>query len=119
MKKVKYYYSEAVNVRKLPVYTDAEGNVICIADKPATDIKKIPRVTVATVYNETERTMTFGAAVCSPKDTFKKSVGRELALERATKNPEITVKIVKSNRTREISSRYAEQLIKEKLARYV
>lgn len=119
MKKVKYYYSEAVNVRKLPVYTDAEGNVLFISEKEPSDVKKLPRVTVAAVYDDITNTMSFGAAICSPKDTFKKSIGRDLAYERATTSPEVIVKIIKRNRTRETSRRYSEELIQSKLKKYV
>ena len=91
MKTVKYYYSAPVHVRHIPVLTDDEGNVLFVYDKVEPMVKRVPRITVASVYDPVENKMTFGAAVCSPKDTFKKSIGREIAEKRARQFPEITV----------------------------
>ena len=119
MKKVKYYYSDAIHVRLLPVFTDAEGQPLFIPDSKAVTRKPLPRITVAAVLDTDTDTLNFGVAICSPKDLFKKSVGRELALSRAEEKPEVTVKVTKRNRTREISKRYANQLINQYLYRNV
>ena len=119
MKKVKYYYSSAVSLRNLPVFTDSQGNVLYVFDKPLVETKKIPRVTVASVYDPVENRMTFGVAVCCPKDTFEKHIGRDIALQRAIETPEVTVRLIKRGRIREISKRYANQLINSRLKSYV
>ena len=76
MKTVKYYYSAPVHIRRIPVLTDDEGNVLFIYDKIEPSVKRVPRITVASVYDPIDNRMTFGAAICSPKDTFKKNIGR-------------------------------------------
>ena len=119
MKTVKYYYSKPVHIRRVPVITDDEGNVMFIYDKIDPTVKRLPRVTVASVYDPTTNTMTFGSAVCSPKDTFSKSVGRDLAEKRARTNPEVTVKLIKRGKIREVSTRYANDLIERRLSKYV
>ena len=119
MKKVKYYYSEAVHIRLMPVATDAEGDPLYILGSKPVKVKVIPRITVATVWDTKTDTMTFGTAICSPKDTFVKAVGRDIALKCATVKPEITVKLTKKNKVRETSKRYANQLISQHLEKYV
>lgn len=117
MKTVKYYYSKAVHLRKLPVVTDEEGNALFLYEKSEPLIKKLPRITVASVYDPINNSMKFGVAVCSPKDTFKKSIGRELALKRAQESASVV--IVKYNKVREVSTRYANELIDRYLSKYV
>lgn len=119
MKTIKYYYSAPVHVRHIPVITDDEGNVLYIYDKVEPSVKRLPRVTIASVYNPQTNSMTFGAAVCSPKDPFNKKIGRELAEKRAKENPEITIKAIRRGRIREVSKRYANDLIEKHLAKYV
>lgn len=119
MKKVKYYYSEAVHIRTMAVITDAEGNPLYIPDAKPVKVKTLPRITVAAIWDTNTNRMTFGSAICAPADTFKKSVGREVALKRATDFPEVTIQLTKKNRIREISKRYANQLISQHLHKYV
>lgn len=119
MKKVKYYYSNVVHVRLFPVFTDAEGQPVFMSDSKPIKSKALPRITVSAVLDTETDTINFGVAVCSPKDLFKKSIGRELSYKRAVESPECTVKIVKKNRVREISKRYATQLINQYLGKYV
>ena len=119
MKTVKYYYSAPVHVRHIPVLTDDEGNVLFVYDKVEPMVKRVPRITVASVYDPVENKMTFGAAVCSPKDTFKKSIGREIAEKRARQFPEITIVGINRRKIREVSKRYSNDLIERHLAKYV
>lgn len=119
MKKVKFYYSEAVHIRTIPVVTDAEGNPIYIPDTKPLKVKSLPRITVAAIWDTKTDIMTFGTAICSPKDLFNKSVGRSTALKRATEFPEVTVRLTKKNKIREVSKRYANQLISQHLNKYV
>jgi len=119
MRKVKYYYSEAVHVRTMPVITDAEGTPIYIPDSKPLKVKTLPRITVAAIWDDKQDTITFGAAICAPSDVFKKAIGREVSFKRATDFPEITVKLTKRNRIREVSKRYANELISQHLHKYV
>ena len=119
MKKVKFYYSTPVHLRTIPVLTDDNGNVLFIYDKISPKAKRVPRVTVASCYDPDTNTMTFGAAVCSPKDVFSKKVGREIAEKRARQFPEITLVGVNRKKLRETSKKYANDLISKHLSRYV
>ena len=119
MKTVKYYYSAPVHIRHIPVLTDDEGKVLFVYDKVEPSVKRVPRITIASVYDPVKNQMTFGAAICSPKDTFKKSIGREIAEKRARQFPEITVVAIDRRKIREVSQRYANDLIERHLAKYV
>ena len=119
MKTVKYYYSKPVHLRRLPVLTDDEGNVLFVYDKVDPTVKRIPRITVASVYDPETNTMTFGVATCSTKDMFSKKIGRELAEKRAREHAEVTVKAIRRGRIREVSTRYANELIERHLSKYV
>lgn len=118
-KTVKYYYSAPVHIRRIPVLTDDEGKVLFVYDKVEPSVKRIPRITVASVYDPVNNRMTFGAAICSPKDTFKKSIGREIAEKRARQFPEITVVGIDRRKIRDVSTRYANDLIERHLSKYV
>ena len=122
MKTVKFYYSTPVHLRHVPVITDDEGKVLFIYDQVEPSVKRLPRITVASVYDPVENKMTFGAAICSPKDTFKKAIGRDLAEKRARQFPEITIcgiKRSKRGKIREVSKKYANDLIQKHLSKYV
>lgn len=118
MKEVKYYYSKPVHVRTLPVITDDNGEVIYIMDKVSVKSKKVPRVTVASVYDTDTNRMTFGVAVCSPKDVFEKKIGREIALKRAEESTNAVI-VTKRRKIRETSRTHANELIANALSRYV
>ena len=119
MKTVKYYYSAPIHIRHIPVITDDEGRVLYIYDRIEPIMKKLPRVTVASVYDPITDKMTFGASVCSPKDMFVKRIGRENAEKRARQFPEITICNVRKGKIREVSKRYANDLIAKHLEKYV
>ena len=118
-KTVKYYYSAPVHIRRIPVLTDDEGKVLFVYDKVEPSVKRIPRITVASVYDPVNNRMTFGTAICSPKDTFKKSIGREIAEKRARQFPEITVVGIDRRKIRDVSTSYANDLIERHLSKYV
>lgn len=119
MKTVKYYYSAPVHIRHIPVITDDEGKVLYIYDKVEASMKRLPRVTVASVYDPVTNTMSFGASVCSPRDMFVKRIGRETAEKRARQFPEITISNIKRGKIREVSKRYANDLIAKHMEKYV
>ena len=54
MKAVKYYYSEALQLRTLRVLTDAKGDVKIILPSVPEHIKDLPRVTVCSLYDSVE-----------------------------------------------------------------
>jgi len=118
MKKVKFYYSEATHLAYIPVLTDGKGEAMFILGKKMAKIKKIPRVTVASVYDPKTNTMTFGTAICSTKDLFKKSIGREIAEKRARQFPEITIVGIDPRKLGKVSKRHANDLIEKHLSKW-
>lgn len=92
---------------------------MCVTDKKSAVIKKLPRVTVASVYDPIANTMRFGVSVCSPEDTFVKKVGRDLAVSRALQSPKVTVIGIRRGKVRETSKKHANALINTYLSKYV
>jgi len=120
MKSTKYYYSRPAFVKYLKTLVDGQGNVLYISDKDVvTPTKRIPRICVASVYDHDTNTMYFGASICSPKDQFKKSVGREIAYKRALKTPMKTTRLKAGAKIRNVSVRYANEIIDKLLKEYV
>ena len=120
MKTVKYYYSEPFAVSNVPVVLGNNGQIIDYYDgKKLTITKKLPKVTVASLYDPDTNSMSFGIAVCSPKDMFVKKIGREIALERAKNEPKLKVIGIRRGKIRETSVKHAEALIQTYLSNYV
>lgn len=117
MEIVKFYYSKALHIRRLPVVTDNEGNVIMVYEKSKPVVVKLPRITVASVYNTETNMMKFGVAVCSTKDVFKKKLGRQIAEGRARKSKDSVIAL--KGKVREVSTRRANELINKYLSKYV
>lgn len=117
MKKVKYYYSHATQIRKLPVITDDSGEVLFICDKKLATISKLPRITVASVYDDETNVLAFGVAICSPKDLFKKSIGREIAYKRALETPKRQLVGFKRSKLHELSRSYSKAIANEILTK--
>ena len=113
MKTVKFYYSKPVHVRLIPVMTDSQGEINFVFDSVSQIVKTLPRVTVASVYDPLNNTMSFGVAICSPKDTFKKKDGRKLAEDRARIKPAVKVCGIKRGCVKSVSRNYANRLIAE------
>ena len=119
MKTVKFYYSKPVHVRTVQIITDAQGEPMFIYPNTSQVIKTLPRITVASVYDPKENTMSFGIAVCSPKDAFKKATGRKLAEDRGRIHPNIRVVNIKKGCIRSVSKKYANQLISDYITKDV
>lgn len=119
MNKTKFYYSAPMQIRRVPVITDDNGEVLFVYDKVEAICKKLPRVTVASCYDPDTNTMRFGVAVCSTKDQFSKKVGRELAESRALKSPEMTICAIHRKKISKTSKKYASELIKKHMEKYV
>lgn len=120
MRTTKYYYSRPAYVKYLKTLVDGQGNVLYISDKEvATKGKRVPRICVASVYDRDTNTMFFGASICSPKDQFKKSVGRELAYRRALKIPVKVTRLKAGASVRNVSVRYANEIIENLIKEYV
>lgn len=99
--------------------TDSQGDVTFVMSNTSEIVKTLPRVVVASIYNSEENSMSFGVALCSPKDTFKKAIGRKLAEDRARIKPNVKVTNIRKGCIRSVSKRYANQLIAEYLEKDV
>ena len=120
MRTTKYYYSRPVYVKYIRTLVDGQGEVLYVSDKEShTKLKKIPRVCVASVYDHDNNTMFFGVSICSPKDQFKKEVGRDIAYKRALKMPVKVTRIKAGAKIRNVSVRYANEIIDKILKEYV
>lgn len=119
MKTTKYYYSKPVHIRTTQIMTDAQGEALYLYPSVSQVVRTLPRVTVAAVYDPKENSMCFGMAVCSPKDVFKKSIGRKLAEDRARIKPNVRVVNIKRGCIRSVSKKYANQLISDYLTKDV
>lgn len=117
MEIVKFYYSKALHIRKLPVLTDNEGKVVMLYEKSQPIVAKLPRITVAAVYNTETNVMKFGVAVCSTKDVFRKKLGRQIAEGRARKSKNSVIAL--KGKVREVSTKHANELISNCLSKYV
>lgn len=119
MKKVKYYYTNATQLRRLPVLTNDSGEVLFIFDKKPAIVEKLPRVTVASVYDTETNVLAFGYAVCSPKDQFCKKTGREIAYKRALEKPYKQLVGFKRTRVHELSKSYCKTIASDALSKIV
>ena len=120
MHSTKYYYSKPAYVRYMRTILDGQGEVLFISDRtPAPKAKRVPRICVASVYDKDKDMMYFGVSVCSPKDVFKKEVGRKLAYERALHKPVKKIRLTMKSNVRKTSTKYANEIIDSYLQKYV
>ena len=120
MRSTKYYYSKPAYVKYMRTLLDGQGKVCYISEKfDYKKAKRIPRVCVASVWDKDTRIMQFGVAVCSPKDNYKKAIGRQLAYTRALAQPAKRVVLRLKANVRKVSVKYANELIDKYLERYV
>ena len=86
MKIVKYFYGKPLFTETLISLTDEHGNYVddtCYVVKR----KAHPRGTVCGIYDTDTKELNIGISRCSNKDVFVKSVGKELARNRAETKP--------------------------------
>ena len=120
MKTTKYYYSKPAYKVMVEALTDGSGKIVFIPDKRVqSKAKRVHRITVASVYDDVNNTLSFGVSVCSPKDVFSKFKGRELAYIRALNNPSKKVVLKQRKSIRKASVKYANELIDKYLGIYV
>lgn len=102
MKKPRYYYSlPLVKTDVIAVESDFLINN-CIFNPESIigvnkSLKPMPRVTICSILDTDEETLSFGAAYCSSKDRFVKEIGRQLSYERALNNPMRVVSVKDQN----------------------
>lgn len=117
-KTVKYYYSEEVAICNLPAVLDKSGNILYVTNNKSAVIERLPRITVASVYDYETNVMRFGVAVCSPEDMFERRIGRQIAVNRAHESPKKTIVGIHRDKIRETSKKYAKSIIDSYLAKY-
>ena len=101
MSKVKYYFSNDFKVANMEVLLGTNNTVIAtsgIISKP----RRIPRITICGILDSTKNTLAFGVSRCSTKDSFVKSIGRDLSYQRATTNPYKVVSIPNNTKISEL-----------------
>ena len=101
MSKVKYYFSNDFKVANMEVLLGTNNTVIAtsgIISKP----RRVPRITICGILDSTKNTLTFGVSRCSTKDSFVKSIGRDLSYQRATTNPYKVVSIPSNTKISEL-----------------
>lgn len=86
MNNVKFYFSRDFKLANMEVFLGTNNAVIATGNI-VSKLKRVPRITICSIFDPDKKALTFGVSRCSSKDTFVKSIGRELAFERALNNP--------------------------------
>lgn len=86
MNNVKFYFSRDFKLANMEVFLGTNNAVIATGNI-VSKLKRVPRITICSIFDPDKKTLTFGVSRCSSKDTFVKSIGRKLAFERALNNP--------------------------------
>ena len=116
MKKERFYYGDDVTLANLEVVLNNTGDIV--ASGALKTKYKFPRVSICGVYDNENQTMTYGVALCSHKDVFKKNIGRELSRKRAYENPYRIVDIHPSQSVPDVFMTHAMDIENEVLSTY-
>ena len=92
MNNVKFYFSRDFKLANMEVFLGTNNAVIATGNI-VSKLKRVPRITICSIFDPGKKTLTFGVSRCSSKDTFVKSIGRKLAFERALNNPYKTIHV--------------------------
>ena len=98
MKKPRYYYSLPL-VKTDVIAVESEFLINNCMFNPESiigvnkSLKPMPRLTICSILDTDDETLSFGAAYCSEKDRFVKATGRAISYERALNNPMRVVSI--------------------------
>ena len=92
MNNVKFYFSKDFKLANMEVFLGTNNTVIATGNI-VSKLRRIPRITICSIFDPDKKTLTFGVSRCSSKDTFVKSIGRELAFKRAVNNPYKTIHV--------------------------
>lgn len=108
MKKEKYYYSTDLHLAKMEVIVNNNHKII--ATGSISNYEPLPRVTICGIYDNEEQTMTYGVAICSKKDTFRRKIGQRISYDRAFVKPYRVVQIHPSDKISELFITHARQI---------
>lgn len=103
MRKPRYYYGPDISIKTVDMLA-VNDNLLC--EQRIIKTKHFPRITICGIYDDETETLSFGAAICSPKDRFVKSIGRDLAFKRANEEP---CKIVSDVPIKDLLDRFYEE----------
>ena len=92
MNNVKFYFSRDFKLAIMEVFLGTNNAVIATGNI-VSKLKRVPRITICSIFDPDKKVLTFGVSRCSSKDTFVKSIGRKLAFERALNNPYKTIHV--------------------------
>lgn len=104
---IKYYYSKPTQVRMVPCFADAEGNIIGEAGT-STFVKWIPRVVICSILDGNK--VSFGYTTCSKKDLYKQKTGQRIAHARAINKPYEVVELNDISEIKEVSTRIVSEI---------
>ena len=101
METVKFYFSNDFKVANMEVLLGTNNTVVATGNIVGR-LTRIPRITICGIFDTTKKTLTFGAARCSAKDTFVKAIGRELAYNRAITEPYKVISVADGEKISEV-----------------
>ena len=101
MNNVKFYFSKDFKIANMEVLLGTNDTIIATGNFVG-QFTRIPRVTICGIFDPFEKTKTFGVARCSAKDTFVKTIGRDLAYKRAITEPYKVVSVSNDKKVSEV-----------------
>lgn len=101
METVKFYFSNDFKVANMEVLLGTNNKIVATGNIVGS-FTRIPRVTICGIFDPTKKTLTFGAARCSAKDTFVKAIGRELAYKRTITEPYKVISVADDEKVSEV-----------------
>lgn len=101
METVKFYFSNDFKVANMEVLLGTNNKIVATGNIVGR-LTRIPRITICGIFDTTKKTLTFGAARCSAKDTFVKAIGRELAYNRAITEPYKVISVADDEKVSEV-----------------
>ena len=116
MKKEKYYYGADLRDCVRSVVVDGQNNVV--KEGKIYVIEHYPRVTICGIYDNVEKTMSYGVAKCSRKDTFVRKLGQKISYSRALNKPYRVVKIQPEDKISQLFITHAKDIEQEVLKYY-
>jgi len=85
MKKERFYYGEQFKLANLEVLMTSQLQIL--GSGSISNITNLPRISICGIWDTETNKMSFGVARCSYKDSFDKSIGRNISRKRANETP--------------------------------
>lgn len=101
MNNVKFYFSKDFKLANMEVFLGTNNTVIATGNI-VSKLRRIPRITICSIFDPDKKTLTFGVSRCSAKDTFVKAIGRELAFKRTVTEPYKVISVADSEKVSEV-----------------